>query len=115
MVSLSSNLVNVSSIAVGLVGVTSRNLYRTKASGTTYYLVVTIADNTTTTYQDNTADSSLSTVAPNADTSGTTTTIAGTLVADTITNPSTSSLNTVASLEISVCLHQEIILIVRVG
>ena len=40
---------------------TSRNLYRTKAGGSIYYFLATIADNVTTTYSDNTADSSLST------------------------------------------------------
>lgn len=39
--------------------VTSRKIYRTKAGGSDYYLLDTIADNTTTTYEDNIADSSL--------------------------------------------------------
>jgi len=39
--------------------VTSRKIYRTKAGGNAYYLLTTIADNTTTTYTDNTADAGL--------------------------------------------------------
>lgn len=39
--------------------VTARKIYRTKAAGTTVYLVTTISDNTTATYEDNTADSGL--------------------------------------------------------
>ena len=39
--------------------VTSRKIYRTKVGGDSYYLLATIADNTTTTYTDNTADASL--------------------------------------------------------
>ena len=38
---------------------TSRKIYRTKAGGATYYLLTTIADNSTTIYTDNTADVSL--------------------------------------------------------
>jgi len=39
--------------------VTARKLHRTKAGGSTYYYLATIYDNTTTTYTDNIADSSL--------------------------------------------------------
>ncbi len=39
--------------------VTSRKIYRTKAGGTSYFLLTTIANNTATTYTDNTADSGL--------------------------------------------------------
>ena len=50
---------------------TGRKLYRTKAGGATYYLLATIADNSTTTYTDNTADGSLSaTTAPGYNTTG---------------------------------------------
>ena len=45
-------------------GVASRKIYRTVTSGTTYLLVGTIADNTTTTYSDNVADASLGAAAP---------------------------------------------------
>ena len=39
--------------------VTARNLYRTKAGGSSYYFVAKINDNTTTIYTDNIADTSL--------------------------------------------------------
>ncbi len=45
-------------------GVASRKLYRTVTSGATFLLVATIADNTTTTYNDNIADSALGAAAP---------------------------------------------------
>lgn len=45
-------------------GVNARKIYRTEASGTVYKLVATIADNSTTTYEDNVDDGSLSTNAP---------------------------------------------------
>lgn len=45
-------------------GVNSRKLYRTVTSGTTFLLVDTINDNTTTTYSDNTADGDLGAEAP---------------------------------------------------
>lgn len=53
--------VNLTSIPTGTAGqgVTGRKIYRTKAGGTTYFLLTTIADITTTTYTDNTADASL--------------------------------------------------------
>ena len=51
--------INLSNIPLGLSACTARKIYRTKAGGTTYYLVTTITDNTTTSYIDNTADSAL--------------------------------------------------------
>jgi hypothetical protein len=45
-------------------GVNQRRLYRTVHSGTTFLRVATLADNTTTTYDDNNADSALGTLAP---------------------------------------------------
>jgi hypothetical protein len=45
-------------------GVSARKIYRTAAGGTTFKLVTTISDNTTTTYTDNTADASLGATAP---------------------------------------------------
>jgi hypothetical protein len=45
-------------------GVNARRIYRTDTSGTVFKLLTTLADNTTTTYDDNTGDGSLSTVAP---------------------------------------------------
>jgi hypothetical protein len=40
--------------------VIGRNIYRTQGGGSTFYLLTTLQDNTTTTYVDSTADSSLS-------------------------------------------------------
>lgn len=52
--------VDLSDIPVSTSGsVTDRKIYRTKAGGSNYYLLTTIADNTTTTYTDNTADADL--------------------------------------------------------
>lgn len=45
-------------------GVAARRIYRTEAAGTTYKRVTTINDNTTTTYDDSTADASLGATAP---------------------------------------------------
>ena len=45
-------------------GVAARRVYRTEASGTTFKRVATISDNSTTTYDDNIADSSLGANAP---------------------------------------------------
>lgn len=45
-------------------GVSTRKLYRTVAGGSTFSVVATIADNTTTTYDDNNADSTLGAAAP---------------------------------------------------
>ncbi len=60
--------VAISGIPVGPAGkyytTSQRKLYRTKTGGSpTYYLLATINDNTTTTYTDNIADSSLTTLA----------------------------------------------------
>lgn len=45
-------------------GVSSRRIYRTAAGGTTFKRVVTIADNTTTTYDDGVTDAALGATAP---------------------------------------------------
>jgi hypothetical protein len=45
-------------------GVNSRKLYRTAAGGSTYLLLTTISDNTTTTYEDAALDASLGATAP---------------------------------------------------
>ena len=56
----SNGKIDLTSIPVSTSGsVTSRKIYRTKAGGISYYLLDTIADNTTTTYEDNIADASL--------------------------------------------------------
>lgn len=44
--------------------VTARNIYRTTAGGSTYKLLIQIANNTATTYTDNIADSALGATAP---------------------------------------------------
>lgn len=54
----------VSAIPLGGSAVTARKLYRTTAGGTAYFLLATVADNTTTTYTDNIADASLGAGAP---------------------------------------------------
>jgi len=58
----------LSAIPIGGSAVTARKLYRTIAAGATYLLLATIADNTTTTYTDNTADASLGAQAPTTNT-----------------------------------------------
>ena len=45
--------------------IVGRYVYRTKANGSTYYLLTTIANNSAVTYTDSTADASLSVVYPN--------------------------------------------------
>lgn len=60
--------VELTSIPLGGSLVTARKLYRTTAGGSTYLLLATLADNTTTTYTDNTADASLGAGAPSTNT-----------------------------------------------
>jgi uncharacterized phiE125 gp8 family phage protein len=60
--------VELTGIAVGGTNVTSRKIYRTSAGGSTYLLLATIADNTTTVYTDNIADGSLGAEAPSTNT-----------------------------------------------
>lgn len=60
--------VALSAIPVGGAAVTARKLYRTMAAGSTYLLLATLADNTTTTYTDNVADSGLGAAAPSTNT-----------------------------------------------
>lgn len=62
--------VSLSAIPVGGSIVTSRKIYRTTAGGSAYLLLATIADNTTTTYTDNIADSNLGAEAPSTNTTG---------------------------------------------
>ena len=61
-----SSKVEISTIPVApqSFGVSSRRIYRTVTSGSVYKLLTTIADNTTTTYSDDIADSSLGATAP---------------------------------------------------
>jgi len=59
----------VSSIPIGSPFVTARKVYRSSAGTTTpLKLLVTISDNSTTAYTDNTADSGLTTTSPSGDT-----------------------------------------------
>lgn len=60
--------VTLTAIPLGGALVTSRKLYRTAAGGSTYLLLATLADNTTTTYTDNIADSALGAGAPSTNT-----------------------------------------------
>ncbi|MCR4286880.1 MAG: hypothetical protein NUW09_02575 [Deltaproteobacteria bacterium] len=53
--------VNVSNIPTGGTDVSQRKLYRSLAGGSLFYLLATIADNTTTTYTDDTEDVNLGT------------------------------------------------------
>lgn len=63
--------VALSNIPTGTSGrCTARKIYRTEAGGSDYKLLTTLADNSTTTYTDNTADADLSAAAPAANTTG---------------------------------------------
>lgn len=62
--------VELTAIPLGGSAVTARKLYRTAAAGSTYYLLATLSDNTTTTYTDNIADSSLGAEVPSTNTTG---------------------------------------------
>lgn len=64
----SDGKVAVSAIPLGGAAVTSRKLYRTAADASSYLLLTTIADNTTTTYTDNTADAGLGAGVPTTNT-----------------------------------------------
>lgn len=64
------NQVALSSIPIGASAVTARKVYRTVAAGAQLKLLTTIADNTTTTYTDSTADASLGANVPTSDASG---------------------------------------------
>lgn len=58
--------VSVTGIPTGHGFVTGRRIYRTQAGGTTYGLLTTINDNTTTSYTDNTADGGLGVAPPDS-------------------------------------------------
>jgi len=63
----------LSAIPTGVANlVTSRNIYRTQSGGSSYTLLATLADNTTTTYTDNVADATISATAaaPSTNTTG---------------------------------------------
>ncbi|WP_304459095.1 hypothetical protein [Alicyclobacillus sendaiensis] len=71
VVSPNSQQVNVSNIPIGPTGVVARAIYRTKANGSTFYLLTQINDNTTTSMTDNIPDSQLGSVMPTTNTTGT--------------------------------------------
>jgi hypothetical protein len=56
--------VSLTAIPLGPAGTTGRRIYRTAVGGSSYLLLATISDNTTTTYSDTTADGSLGAAAP---------------------------------------------------
>lgn len=58
-ITVSSKQVALSAIPTGSTGCTSRKIYRTENGGSTYKLLTTLSDNTTTTYTDDTLDSNL--------------------------------------------------------
>jgi uncharacterized phiE125 gp8 family phage protein len=60
--------VELSAIPVGGALVTARKIYRTAAAGTNYLFLTTVANNTATTYTDNTADAGLGAEAPSVNT-----------------------------------------------
>jgi uncharacterized phiE125 gp8 family phage protein len=60
--------VELTAIPLGGSAVTARKVYRTVAAGSTYKLLSTISNNTTTTLTDNTADSGLGADAPSTNT-----------------------------------------------
>jgi hypothetical protein len=65
-----ANQVALTGVPIGATSVTQRKIYRTVAAGAQLKLLTTLADNTTTTYTDSTADASLGANVPTSDTSG---------------------------------------------
>jgi hypothetical protein len=61
--------VTLTAVATGPAAVTARKIYRTTANGVPLKLLVTLGNNTATTYSDTTADASLGVAAPATDTS----------------------------------------------
>jgi len=62
--------VNLTGIPTGSATITARKLYRTEVGGSDYLLLDELVDNTTTTYQDNIADGSLTDAIPTSNTTG---------------------------------------------
>jgi uncharacterized phiE125 gp8 family phage protein len=58
----------ITAIPTGGSLVTARKIYRTQAAGSTYLLLTTLANNTATTYTDNTADAGLGAGCPTSNT-----------------------------------------------
>jgi hypothetical protein len=73
---------SLTGITTGGAGVTARNIYRTIAGGAAYKLLVALGDNTTTTYTDNKADSSLGATSPDEEISELTGIPAGAILYD---------------------------------
>jgi hypothetical protein len=65
-----ANMVAITGIVVGAAPTTQRKLYRTAAGASQLKLLGTLADNTTTAFNDTIADAALGANAPTADTSG---------------------------------------------
>ncbi len=57
-------------VPTGPVGTIARDIYRTRAGGSVYYLVGELKDNSTTAFTDNAPDASLSLIAPSTNTAG---------------------------------------------
>ena len=62
--------IDLTSIPTGNQLIDARKIYRTEAGGSTFKLLATISDNTTTTYRDNIADASLGANAPSSNNTG---------------------------------------------
>lgn len=62
--------VNLTAIPTGPQGTMRRNIYRTAVGGSSFLLLTTLHDNTTTTYTDTVADGSLGSAAPTVDSFG---------------------------------------------
>lgn len=75
-------------------GATARNLYRVVAGGSTYKLLIALADDTTTTYADNIADASLGATGPTTNTTAQ-------LVAPVLSDTTLGSTCSVGSLALS--------------
>ncbi len=104
-VSVTNQKIAWSSIPLGPAGTTARGLYRTIAAGATgtEQLVTVLADNTTTTYTDNIADTSLGGAVPTFNTTaqslGTGKAPIGSTV--TVVAPTTATIDVQATLTIS--------------
>jgi uncharacterized phiE125 gp8 family phage protein len=62
--------ISITTISLGGSFVVARNLYRTMANGSSYFLVAAIANNTTTVFIDTVADSALGVGIPSTNTTG---------------------------------------------
>jgi len=65
---LGNERVNLTNIITGPTGTTGRNVYRTAVGGSTFLLLTSIADNTTTVFADTVADGALGAPAPTENT-----------------------------------------------